>query len=376
MDERLAVLARALMECRSVPVWALPDSALVDGVDLLQAVVQQATALQLEFIREIDGRGIAVGQGATSTAAWLRERHRISAGTAIRQVKLAAALDADCPATADALAEGAVNTEQAHVIAAAVADLPAQHRPAGEKHLIGEAGNFGPRELTILGRRLLEVVAPDEAEARAQAALGRAEERAHTGRDLRLSEIPGEDRVRLTGWLDREGAATVHAALDPLCAPHASTDGADTRTPGQRRADALVEICRLATACGDLPANGGDRPQVVVTVNLNTLRTQIGAATLDDGSPLSAAAARRLACDAAILPAVLGSTGQVLDVGRERRLFTGPLRRALILRDRGCAFPGCGRPPAGARATTSPTGQTAARPPWPTPSYSAAFTTG
>jgi hypothetical protein len=63
------------------------------------------------------------------------------------------------------------------------------------------------------------------------------------------------------------------------------------------------------------------------------------------GSPLSAVAARRLACDAAILPAVLGGGGQVLDVGRERRLFTGPLRRALILRDRGCAFPGCDRPP-------------------------------
>ena len=54
---------------------------------------------------------------------------------------------------------------------------------------------------------------------------------------------------------------------------------------------------------------------------------------------------RRIACDAGIIPAVLGSVSQPLDVGRQSRLATGPLRRALVLRDRGCAFPGCDRPP-------------------------------
>ena len=119
----------------------------------------------------------------------------------------------------------------------------------------------------------------------------------------------------------------------------------DLRTPGQRRADALVEICRLATASTQLPDNGGDRPQIVVTVRLDTLRDHTGTATLDDNSPLTATTARRIACDAAILPAVLTGTGQILDLGRERRLITGPLRRAPILPDRGCAFPGRDRPP-------------------------------
>jgi hypothetical protein len=261
-------------------------------------------------------------------------------------VKLAAALHTELPATADALTTGAVNVEQAQVITTAVGGLPAAHRTAGETHLIGQAATFGPRELGILGQRLFEVVAPDEAEQQALAALSRSEERAYHSRDLRLSDMPGESRVRLTGWLDRESAAAIRAALDPLCAPGAGRhSGPDLRTPGQRRADALVEICRLATACGDLPDNGGDRPQIVVTINLDTLRTQLGAATLDDGTPLSATTARRLACDAAILPAILAGTSQVLDVGRERRLFTGPLRRALVLRDQGCAFPGCDRPP-------------------------------
>jgi hypothetical protein len=375
VDEALAVLDRAVVECRSAPVWALPQSTLVDSLDHVHALIQQMTAIELELIREVDGRAIAVEQGATGTVAWLRDRHRVSPQAASRQVKLAAALHPDLPATADALAAGVVNAEQAQVIAAAVADLPAEHRAAGEKHLVGEAGVFGPRELATLGRRLFEVVAPEEADERAQAALVRAEERAYQGRDLRLSEVPGESRVRLTGWLDRESAAQLHAALDPLCAPRTAARttrsaapgsaapgsaapgsagpdtggykaaGPDLRTPGQRRADALIEVCRLAMTCGDLPDNGGDRPQLVVTVNIDTLRTQIGAATLDDGTPLSPAAARRLACDTALLPAILGSASQVLDVGQQRRLFTGPLRRALILRDRGCAFPGCDRPP-------------------------------
>nr|MDT0663331.1 DUF222 domain-containing protein [Micromonospora sp. DSM 115978] len=94
-----------------------------------------------------------------------------------------------------------------------------------------------------------------------------------------------------------------------------------------------------------LPASGGDRPHLVVTVDFDNLVRQVGAGTLDTGARLTPAVVRRLACDAAVLPAVLGGNGQVLDVGRQRRLFTGPLRRALVLRDGGCAFPGCDRPP-------------------------------
>ncbi|HLL64116.1 MAG TPA: DUF222 domain-containing protein, partial [Micromonosporaceae bacterium] len=187
------------------------------------------------------------------------------------------------------------------------------------------------------------------------AALDRAEQRAHRDRCLYLTDVPGTGRVRLTGWLPTEAAAMVRAALDPLCAPrphagpHAAADtggtaGGERLSAGQRRADALVDVCRLACASTHLPDNGGDRAQVVVTTSLATLRDQLGAATLDDGAKLSAAATRRLACDAAIIPAVLGSAGQVLDLGRERRLFTGPIRRALIIRDRGCAFPTCDRP--------------------------------
>jgi hypothetical protein len=232
--------------------------------------------------------------------------------------------------------------------------VPAEHRRAGEEHLLGEAETFGPRELGRLGQRLFEVVAPAEAEQQALAELERAERRAYHDRGLWLTDIAGTSKVRVTGWLDQDGAAAVRAALDPLCAPRTmrrapsgdnDADPADVRSAGQRRVDALVEVCRLASACGELPDNGGDRPQVVVTIDFDRLREQVGVGTFEDGSQLSPAAVRRLACDAGIIPVMLGSASQVLDVGRQSRLATGALRRALVLRDRGCAFPGCDRPP-------------------------------
>jgi Domain of unknown function (DUF222)/HNH endonuclease len=350
VDEVWLALGRVLDECLVEPVWAKPDSLVVEEIDQLLIAAQKVAAATLARVREVDGRGIAVGAGATSTLAWLRDRHRISGGAASRLVKLARALDSDLSPTAEALAAGEVNVEQAQVITDAVAKLPIEHRRAGEEHLVREAETFGPRELGRLGQRIFEVVAPDEAEKQALDELERAERRAWHDRGLWLTDIAGTSRVRLTGWLDQEGAASVRAALDPLCASRNTrrtndTDGDDTRSPAQRRADALVEVCRLASACGQLPDNGGDRPQVVVTIDYDSTRQQVGTGTFDDSSCLSPAAARRVACDAGIIPAVLGTTSQVLDLGRHSRLATGPLRRALVLRDRGCAFPGCDRPP-------------------------------
>jgi len=118
----------------------------------------------------------------------------------------------------------------------------------------------------------------------------------------------------------------------------------DLRSAAARRADALTDICRRVLDTGELPDNGGEKPHLVVTLSWQQLRDQIGHGLLDTGDLLTPATMRRLACDAVIIPAVLGGDGQVLDVGRARRLIDGPLRRALVLRDKGCAFPGCDRP--------------------------------
>ncbi|MBV8995914.1 MAG: DUF222 domain-containing protein [Pseudonocardiales bacterium] len=137
----------------------------------------------------------------------------------------------------------------------------------------------------------------------------------------------------------------LNGALSPLAAPRPTTETeVDLRTAAQRDADALVELAQRALTDGELPTEGGERPQVVVTVSLPVLQGRIGSASLALGGPANADVARRIACDAEVIPVVLGSRGEPLDVGRASRTVPTAIRRAVIVRDRGCAFPGCAVP--------------------------------
>ena len=345
MDEPLALLDKAIEECLATPLWARSAEEVVGYLERVHAVEQRIAALRLGLVREVDAREVAQKHGATSTTSLLRELLRTSGGAAARAVKLARALDQTLPTVSRALAAGEVNVEQAQVIADVVGRVPPAVRAAAEQTLVDDAAIFGLKELGRLGERILENVAPDLAEQREEAELVAAERTAHQCRSLHVVDVPGTSRVRVSGWLDREGAAHLRAALDPLSAPHSTPEEPDRRTPEQRRADGLVEICRRVLAFGRLPDSGGERPHLVVTVDYDKLRGRLAAATLDDGGELSPATVRRLACDAGVIPVVLKGAGQVLDIGRDRRLFSGHLRRALVARDRGCAFPGCDRPP-------------------------------
>jgi len=109
--------------------------------------------------------------------------------------------------------------------------------------------------------------------------------------------------------------------------------------------DALIQLARSAQGSGALPDCHGGVPQIAVTVPLENLRDQVGEATATPGEDLDAATLRRMACDADILPGVLGSDGAVLDVGRLQRLVTAAIWTVLVVRDKHCAFPGCRRPP-------------------------------
>ena len=337
------MIAQAVDAYAATAVWALADGELVDALDQLHVAQQRLAAVNLALVRELDGRGLAVAQGASSTAVWLRGRMRLSIGAARRLVELAAAVDTGPAVVRDGLAAGTVSLEQAQVITRAVAALPAGAGPAvvdkAAATLAGHARDHEPAVLRRLGERILQVVAPDMAEEAELAALGRAARRAHRDRFLTLSDA-GDGAVRLSGRLGAEAAAVVRAALEPLCRPVPG----DGRTPAQRRADALTDICRLALSTSELPDHGGEPPQVVVTTSYDTLTRQLGPGLLDTGETLTPEAVRRLACDARILPAVLDGAGQPLDLGRQRRLVTGALRRALVLRDGGCCFPGCDRP--------------------------------
>ncbi|MEU5907611.1 DUF222 domain-containing protein [Micromonospora sp. NPDC047467] len=345
MMEELAQAEAAVAVCVDAAPWALGEHDLVAALDATHRLEQRLAAVKLALVRELDGRGTAAAQGASSTAVWLRDRLRLTVPAARRLIDLAAALDAGPPGVRAALADGDISVEQARVIGDAVGTV---HAAAGAEAadkavsvLVEWAGQFEPTLLRKLGTRILDHVAPEVAETTARSALEAEARRADRNRHVTLSELP-DGRLRLTGSLDAEAAGLLRAAIDPLTAPSGPDD---PRSPGQRRHDALADICRLALRTNELPEHGGEPAQIVVTTGFDALARQFDAGTLDTGLRLTPESVRRLACDAAILPAVLGGAGQVLDVGRQRRLITGPLRRALVLRDGGCAFPGCDRPP-------------------------------
>jgi hypothetical protein len=157
-----------------------------------------------------------------------------------------------------------------------------------------------------------------------------------------------------------EQAATLEAAIGPLSAPapNPETGEHDLRPAGQRRAEALAEACRRSSAV-DAESAGADGPAgsaaaLHVTISLADLHGRTGAGevlgSVATGTLLSADAVRRLACDAALVPHVLGTAGEDLDLGRVARLFTRAQRRRLWRRDRGCTYPGCGAPAAWCRA--------------------------
>jgi hypothetical protein len=122
-------------------------------------------------------------------------------------------------------------------------------------------------------------------------------------------------------------------------------DADDQRTPGQRRADALGDICQFYLDHNDdLVTSGGEKPHITVTVDYDTLKGQAERLPNIDGMPVTPETIRRITCDAGIIAMVLGSDSEPLDVGRKTRTIPAAIRRALEKRDGGCAWTGCGAP--------------------------------
>jgi hypothetical protein len=142
-------------------------------------------------------------------------------------------------------------------------------------------------------------------------------------------------------------ALHVSATLDGMGRIDGDVTGSrDARTALQRRAEALVEICRSFLDRADRPVVGGERPHVVVLMPLETLeRWAPGRCELAGVGPITPEAARRLACDANVSRVITDARSVPLEPGRRTRVVPAALRRALVVRDRTCAFPGCDRPP-------------------------------
>jgi hypothetical protein len=342
-------IGSALDGTADVPMWSLSD-------DEVETLLLEAHRLEgrlhdvtLRLVAEADRRRASDRAAAASTSAWLRSHLQMAPGDARRRVTLSTALAERLEATRRALADGTISREHALVVMKVMdslsTSLGSELRADAERQLIDWCRQFNPHDVARLGCKLSEIIDPDTAEEREAKLLEKQERDAARQRHLVFGP-DGFGRHFLRGQFDSESAATIAAALDPLAQPRPSTaEGPDTRTPGQRYADAFVELRRRQLVSGDLPSRGGEKPQVVITMDLDKLRRSVGSGLLDNGDRLSVAAVRRLACDAQIIPALLDGDGRPLDLGRSSRTFTAAQRRALSLRDGlGCAFPDCDRP--------------------------------
>jgi hypothetical protein len=152
--------------------------------------------------------------------------------------------------------------------------------------------------------------------------------------------------VRVDGDLDPETGQVLMSALRAVMDADAKGHGGpELRRPGQRRADALGHLCRSWMDSGERAAIVGERPHVIVTLDLEALEGRAGRSEFQDAGPITPESARRLACDAKVSRVITDGASRPLELGRSSKVVPASLRRAVTVRDGGCRFPGCGRPP-------------------------------
>jgi len=349
-------------------LWAAQSgTVLLDTVAALERLRSTLDAVVMPVVAEVDATDAAKAEGWSSSKDFLTAVTGGHRGGGAGLVRLARELTGPRGATLADLAGGRISRVQAEVVTRAVDQLPGDPvlRGRGEAVMLEHARVLDATALTRAGRHLVSVVDPDGDERAAERALAREERAAHLGRFLNIRD-DGIGGVSIRGRASAEDGAMIRAALLPLAAPvptdpgacggtgtgpgscgtdGCTHDGADPREHGARFLDALVEATRRLQSADLLPSSHGATPRITLTLGYLWLLHQhtsshhnhhpaAADAGMDSGDPMSAEAARRLACDADLIPAVLGPEGQVLDVGRRQRLVTAdrlprPSRRAL-----------------------------------------------
>jgi Domain of unknown function (DUF222)/HNH endonuclease len=333
-------LRAALDSLAGIDPDTLDDTALTETVVELHRQQARLAAEATRLTAALDARRTWADDGSRSCGAWLAHRCRLPIGQARAQVWLGRRLRT-MPATAEALAAGDISARHASVLASLAAGRTAQFFARDEVMLIGLARTMGWAEFCRAVEYWRQCADPD----------GTEKDAAHDDALRRVHLSPGlRGTGHLDGLLTSLGRATVASALgrieqdlfdaDWAAARAEYGDGATanhlTRTPAQRRHDALVEMARRAMTA---PADG-KRPQPLVTVlvGYETFRGRVW--ELADGIVIAPGAVASLLDEALIERVVFDGPSRVIDLGRARR-FTGAVRRALDVLDRGCTHEGC-----------------------------------
>ncbi len=345
--------------CAAIDGLFEEPAGLLTGAEQLALLKESLTlgarlqAWQAQLAAGIDAAEIAWQEHGTSAATWLadvanltrREAGRlIGAGQGLRRF----------PLVGEAAGTGSILPGQAEAITAVLDDLPEDFPPdtvrEAQQLMVGFAATHNSVELRKLTSYLVEVLAPDTADAREQARLEREHRLAERTRHLTF-RYDRRGSVMFSGSLPAAEAEPFIRIIDAYSAaikrgierldPHT-----DYVTPAMRRADALLAMVNHHAQESLAPNHGGDRPRIVITLPYDKLLQQcVEAGLIGCGEKIDAGTARQLLCDADILPAVLGGPSEILDVGRTQRLVTPAIRAALELRDGGCVFVGCPVPP-------------------------------
>jgi hypothetical protein len=317
--------------------WQTGD--VLDDVAALVAERNRIDALLARRVRAAELSQAPERDGQRSMASWLRGHCRLSGTEASRLVTAGRALE-HLPALAEAHDAGLVSAGQVAEAARAVTPRRLTDAVAAgvdlaviDAVLTGVAVKRPHADLVAVVQRYLLGLEPDGPEPDPT-----------EGRRLSFTRH-ADGSVSFSGHLDAVGGEKVQAAVEA----HVQADrpAGDERTRAQRQADALVQLADTAVSTGAVPVLRTVRPHVAVRIDLADLAdpaTGAAAGTLGSGAVISAARARWLACDGGIARVVFGPDGVPLDVGREQRLVSGPLRRAVEARDGGCVFTGCHAP--------------------------------
>ena len=318
------------------------------GADLID-IRRAVDRLEAEFIRRLHrfhhARG-ALADGGVSTVSWLRAQCGMTAKAAAYRVHLARTLG-ELPATLDSARAGRASFSNVTMIAHLAEDVGVERVAPLESILMGAAETLEPSAMRVLIQATWLRLDPDGVLA--------DDNHAHERRWFECAQTYGGVFV-LRGELDAEGGAVVKTAIDALSQ---GMSRGETRSGSQRRADALVDLAATQLRCGDHRDVHGQRPHLTVTVHAATLRAGADAqpAELRGVGPIHPESARRIACDAVrtvvtVAPpaddsvAMAGTRVMPLSVGRATRTIPAHIRTALHVRDQGCRFPGCDRPPA------------------------------
>ena len=285
---------------------------------------------------------LGANHGAADTAAWWANATRQTKRDAKRRLELAHALDCDHEPVRDAMAAGHVSEDQAVVIVKGVDALPVEHRrqrrgapdrPCATEH--------DPVALRRLAHHVLEVVAPEIAEAHELQALQRQEALAEEACRFTIAD-DGHGLCHGRFTLPAPVGAMLKQAVLAYSAPKHRQHSGTPKGLGHA-------FCEYVTRypVDRLPQAGGVDATVVVTMTLeNLLGDSQTPALLDTGDRITADQARKLACEAGIIPMVLGGKSKILDLGRETPLRPQYQRIAIRHRDQHCTTLGCDWPAA------------------------------